>query len=106
MTRGEAFWLPISYTVIKYLLIGLACCDLFYSHKIYFYMFWTNLDNFFLQRIMRYDLFVEEMYNISRNSDIYKKSFIYILSKHRYIPRINNLLLKPDLFVRPIMPCL
>ena len=52
---------------------------------------------------MRCDLFVEEKYNISRISDTYKKSFICILLKHRYIPHINNLLLIPDLFVRPIM---
>ena len=55
---------------------------------------------------MRYDLFVEERYNISRISDTYKKSFICILLKHRYIPHINNLLLIPDLFVRPMITCL
>ena len=55
---------------------------------------------------MRYDLYVEERYNISVITDIYKKSFICILLKYRYIPHINSLLLKPDLFVRPIMTCL
>ena len=30
-------------------------------------------------------------------------TFICILLKHRYIPQINNLLLIPDLFVRPMM---
>ena len=55
---------------------------------------------------MRYDLFVEERYNISRISNIYKKPFICILLKHRYIPHINDLLLIPDLFVEPMVTCL
>ena len=57
-------------------------------------------------RIMRYDLFVEERYNVSRISDTYKKSFICTLLKYRYIPHINNLLLIPDLCVRPMKTCL
>ena len=55
---------------------------------------------------MRYDLFVEERYNISRICDASKKSFISFLLKHRYIPHIDNLLLIPDLFVRRMMTCL
>ena len=85
---------PISYTVIKFFLIGLASCE------IYFYMFWPNLDNFFAEGLL-----VEDRYNISRISDTYKKSFICILLKHCYIPHINNILLIPD-FVRPMMTCL
>ena len=57
----------------------------------------------FLQRVMRYDLFVEERYSISRISDT---SIICILLKHRYIPYINTPLLIPDLYVRPMMTCL
>ena len=60
---------------------------------------WVTL----LQKVMRYDLFVEERYNVLRTSDIYKKSFICFLLKHRYIPHINNLLLIPDLFLRSLM---
>ena len=52
---------------------------------------------------MRYDLFVEERYNISGISDTYKKLFICILLKHCYKAHINNLLLIPDLIVSPIM---
>ena len=63
-------------------------------------LIWIN----FLQRVMRYDLFVG--YDISRITDTYKKSFICILLKHGYIPHINNLLLIPDLFVRRMMTCL
>ena len=48
----------------------------------------------------------EERYNISRISGTYKKSFICILFKHRYIPHVDNLLLILDLFVRPMMMCL
>ena len=55
---------------------------------------------------MRYDLFVEEKYNNSRISDTYKKSFICILLKFRYISENINLSLIPDLFVRPNMMCL
>ena len=40
---GEAFWPLISYTV------GLARSPLFYSHKIDFYTFWSNLDKFFAE---------------------------------------------------------
>ena len=58
-----------------------------------------------LPRLMRYDLFVDERYDVSRISDTYKKSFICILLKHRYIPHLNHLLLIPDLFVRPMMTC-
>ena len=93
------------YTVTKYFLIGLASWALFYFHKIYFYTFWSNSDNF-LQRVMRYDLFVEKRFNILRISDTYKKSFICILLRHCYIPHINNLLLIPDLFARPMITCL
>ena len=45
---------------------------------------------------MRYDVFVEESYNISRISDTYKKLFIWILLKYRCIPHNNNLLLILD----------
>ena len=55
---------------------------------------------------MRYELLVEERYNISRISETNKKAFICILLKHRYIPHINNLLLIPDLFLRPMKTCL
>ena len=86
----------ISYIVMKICLIGLASSALFYSHKIYFYTFWLNLDKF-LQRVIRYDFFVEERYNISRISDTCKNLFTCILLKHRYIPYINNRLLIRDL---------
>ena len=79
--------------------------ELYFILITYFYKFWPNLDNF-LQRVMRYDLFVEERYNISRISDTYKKLIICISLTHRYIADINNLLLIPDLFVRPMMTCL
>ena len=46
---------------------------------------------------MSYDLFVKERYNISSISDTYKKSFICILLKYRYILQNNNLLLIPEL---------
>ena len=49
---------------------------------------------------------MEDRYNISRISDTYKKSFICILLKYRYIPHNNNLLLIPDLFVRSMMTCI
>ena len=55
------------------------------------------------QRVMRYGLFVEERYNISRISNTYKRSFICILMKHPYIPHINNVFLIPELFVRSMM---
>ena len=63
-------------------------------------LIWIN----FLQRVMRYYLFVG--YDISRITDTYKKSFICILLKHGYIPHINNLFLIPDLFARRMMTCL
>ena len=47
-TRGGLFGPPISYTVITNL-TGLTSWDLFYSHKIYFYMFLPNLDKFFAE---------------------------------------------------------
>ena len=77
-------------------LIGLASWTLCYSHKIYFNTFWLNLDKF-LQKVMGYDLFVEERYNISRINDTYKKYFTCIFLKHRHISHINNLLLIQDL---------
>ena len=43
---------------------------------------------------------------MSRISDRYKKSFMCILLKYRYIPHNNNLLLISDLFVRHMMTCL
>ena len=48
---------------------------------------WINV----LQRVMRYDPFVEERYNILRISDTCKKSFSYILLKYCYIPHNDNL---------------
>ena len=51
---------------------------------------------------MRYDLSVEERYNISKINDTYQKSFICILLKYRYIS-LNNLLLITDLFTRTMM---
>ena len=63
---------------------------------------WIN----FLQRVMRYDLFVKERCNISRISETNKKPFICIFLKHHNVPNINNLLLIPDLFVIPMMTCL
>ena len=56
-----------------------------------------------LPKCFKYDLFVEERYNVSRISNRYKKSFICILLKHHYITHINNLLLIPELFVRSMM---
>ena len=64
-------------------------------------MFWPNLDKF-SHRVMRYDLFVDKMY-ISRISDLYKKSFIFMLLKYCYIFHSNNLFLISDLFVRSMM---
>ena len=84
---------------------SLASWALFYCHKVYCYTFWPNLDKFFSEGHETW-LFVEERFNISRISDTYKNSFICILLKHRYIPHINNLLLIPDSFVRPMMMCL
>ena len=55
---------------------------------------------------MTFLLFVKEWYNISRISDTYKKSFICILLKHRYILHINNILLIPDLCVKSMITCL
>ena len=52
---------------------------------------------------MRCDLFVQDRYNILTISDKYRKSFICILLKHCYTPHINNPLLIPDLFVKPMM---
>ena len=109
--------LPINYAVIKHFLIGLASWALFYSHKIFIFtlsvQIWINslqrvirYDLFVKERVIRYDLFVKERYNISSISETYKKLFICIPLKHRYIPRINNLLLIPALFVRPMMTCL
>ena len=78
---------PISYTVIKFFV-------LFYSHKIYFYIFWPNLDKFFAEGHEIWT-FCGREYSISRISDTYKKSFICNLLKHRRVPCINNLLLIP-----------
>ena len=50
---------PISYTVIKNILIGLASWALFSSHKIYFYMFWPNLYKFFAEGHDRYKIYRE-----------------------------------------------
>ena len=79
---------------------SLSSWALFYFHKTYFCKLWP------MQRVMRYEPFVEERCNISRIVDTYKKSFICILAKHRYIPHTDNLLLIPDLFVRPMKMCL
>ena len=46
---GRGFLVAISYTEINFLLIGLTSWALFCSHKIYFYMFWPNLNNFFAE---------------------------------------------------------
>ena len=48
-----------------------------------------QIRTYFLQWVMRNDLFVDKRYNISRISDTYKKSFICILLKYCYI-RHNN----------------
>ena len=69
---GEAFGPPINYTVIIFF-------NRFNQVEVYFILIkfifirsgqiWI----IFLQRVMRYDLSVEERYNISRISDTYKK---------------------------------
>ena len=100
-TGGGTFWPLYQLYRIKFL-NRFSQLSFILPHKIYFYTSWLKLINF-LQRVMRYDLFVKERSNISRISDTYKKSYICILLKYRYIPHNNNLLLIPDLFVRPMM---
>ena len=93
---------PISYTVTKTFLTSLTSWALFYSHKIYVYTFWPILDNFFAEGHEIWP-FCEERYNISRISDTYKKSFICILLKYRYILHTLLHILIRDFLVRPMM---
>ena len=107
--RG-AFWrpppsFPTSYTLIKICFIGLACWVSFIPIKLIFTrsgQIWMK----FLQRVMRYDLFVEKRYNILRICDTYNKWYTCILLKSRCICHINNLSLIPDLSVKFLMKCL
>ena len=74
----------ISYTVIKFSLIGLAGWDLFYSYKMTF--------------LRKRGVIFRELV-----THTHKKSFICILLKYCYIPHNKNLMLTPNLFVRPMM---
>ena len=90
---GRVFWhpLPIGYTVIKIFLIGLVGWALFYSQKIYFYTFWPNLDKFFTEGhemtfLWKRDLVFREL--------VIKNHLFALVSKRRYVPHINKLLLR------------
>ena len=63
---GRLFAPPPSYQLYrnKSFLIGLTSRALFYSHITRSGQIWIN----FLQRVMRYDLFAEEKYDILRIS--------------------------------------
>ena len=54
---------------------------------------------------MRYDLFVEERYNNSTISGTYK-NYLHFVEISLHTQNNNNLLLIPDLFVRPMVTCL
>ena len=55
---------------------------------------------------MRYDLFVEERYNNSTISGTYKNYLHFVEISLHTQNNNNNLLLIPDLFVRPMVTCL
>ena len=59
----------------KFFLIGVGCGDLFHSHQIYFYKFWSNLDKCFAKGKIGiiFGELVEDRYHIWRISDTYKK---------------------------------
>ena len=71
---------PPSYQLYrnKSFLIGLTSRALFYSQITRSGQIWIN----FQQRVMRYDLFAEEKYNISRISDIQKNLHFVETSLH------------------------